>query len=534
MTFGAKVNWATISENEGINGVDDLITLRGEEYVLQLIENAEPFDDEAKKNRKTQSSILVGLVGDIDLFRTTEGEDYATIPVKNHFETWALKSRGFRDWLSRKFYESQCSIPSAQGLQDTLNVLSGKARFEGETKEVHTRIAEQDEYIFVDLCDEDWRVVRIDKIGWQIVRDSPVKFRRTKGMKPLPEPTRGGSLEPLRSLINVRIEEWRLFLACLIAAFRPSRPFPALAIYGEQGSAKSTVSRMFRELIDPNTASLRSQPRDDRDLMIAAKNGWMIAFDNLSSIPVWLSDALCRLSTGGGLSTRTLYENDEETLFDAMRPIIINGIEELATRSDLLDRTVSINLPTIPPDKRRTEKEIWEEFNAIRPSVLGTLLTAVSQALREVDNVHFESLPRMADFALWACAAETALGLEEGEFMEAYTQNREGANEMALEASLIAPVVIAFAQRETRWTGIARDLLKELNELADEDTQKQKGYPKRGNFLSGMLKRIAPNLRAAGVEITLGNRSGKQGAKHITLEWTGNSSSASSASSANK
>src|SRR4029450_13413809 len=98
-----------------------------------------------------------------------------------------------------------------------------------------------------------------------------------------------------------------------------------------QGSAKSSLVRVFRSLIDPNTAALRTTPRDERDLVIAATNGWVIAVEDLSPLPDWLSDAVCCLATGTGFATRELYTDAEEAIFAAQRPIVMNGIEEVTT-----------------------------------------------------------------------------------------------------------------------------------------------------------------------------------------------------------
>jgi hypothetical protein len=378
------------------------------------------------------------------------------------------------------------------------------------------------------LCDEEWRVIKISAEGWEIVRESPVKFRRTKGMKSLPTPVAGGCLASLRQLLNVTDADWPLLISWLVSAFRPGYPFPVLVLHGEQGSAKSTVSKILRDLIDPNIAPLRSEQRDERDLMLAATNGWIVALDNLSKLPVWLSDALCRLSTGGGFATRTLYENDEETLFMAMRPIILNGIEELTTRSDLLDRSVIINLPAISPDKRRSEAEVWREFESIRPLVLGKLLDGVSHALRNIGTVHLDQKPRMADFALWSTAAEESLGLDEGAFIFALTGNRESANELALEASPIASTLVELMQERGAWKGRSSELLEALNQRAGDETKKQQGWPKRPNTLSGAVKRIAPNLRAAGIECNMGRT---KAGSFIALEYRGKSSSPSSPAS---
>src|SRR5207237_9906417 len=117
--------------------------------------------------------------------------------------------------------------------------------------------------------------------------------------------------DDLRGLLNAESEEsWILFRAWLLSALRAVGPFPVLALHGEQGCGKSTITRVLRELVDPNEAALRAQPRDDRDLVIAANNSWMPCWDNLSKLPIWLSDALCRLATGGAFATRQLYTDD--------------------------------------------------------------------------------------------------------------------------------------------------------------------------------------------------------------------------------
>ncbi len=169
---------------------------------------------------------------------------------------------------------------------------------------------------------------------------------------------------------------------------------------GEQGSAKSTFSAILRALLDPNTAPLRALPREDRDLFIAASNGHVLAFDNVSGLPAWISDTLCRLATGGGFAVRQLYSDQDEVLFDAARPVILNGIEDIVTRPDLADRAVFLTLEPIPEERRRPEQELWAAFEAERPRILGVLLDAVAKGLAELPRTKLDRLPRMADFAL--------------------------------------------------------------------------------------------------------------------------------------
>jgi hypothetical protein len=427
------------------------------------------MDATAQGEGHSQATRLVTLAIDagVELFHTPEGEAYATIAVEGHRETWPLKVKGFRRWLARRFYEEEDKAPGAQAVQDALGVLEGKALFDGPEVPVYTRLAEQQGALYLDLANERWQAVEVTASGWQVVDTPPVKFRRAKGMLPLPEPVPGGGLAALRPFVNLASDEaWRLLVSWLLAAFRPVGPYPVLIIYGEQGSAKSSLVRLLRALVDANTAALRTTPRDERDLVIAATNGWLIALDNLSHLPDWLSDALCRLATGSGFATRELYTDAEEAIFAAQRPIVINGIEEVATRGDLLDRALILYLPTIPEAKRQDEKAFWQAFEQARPTILGALLDTVSAALRTLPTVQLAHKPRMADFAVWACAAAGACGWTAQDFLDAYQGVREAAYELTLEASPVAPFLRQFVANRSQWVGTASELLAELVALA--------------------------------------------------------------------
>lgn len=490
--------------------------------------------NKSKSRGPTQATQLVGLAEAAELFHTPSGEAFATVPVGKHGETWPVRSKGFRRWLSRRFYESARTAPSSQALQDALGVLEGRAQYDGPERAVYTRVAEHDGAIYLDLANDAWEAVEITPGGWRILADPPVRFRRAKGMLPLPHPETGGSLEELRPFLNVADEDRPLVVGWLIGTLRPRGPYSVLIEHGEQGSAKSTAGRVLRSLVDPNTAALRAEPREGRDLMIAATNGWLMAFDNLSHLPPWLSDALCRLATGGGFATRELYANDEEVIFDAQRPVLLNGIEDIASRSDLLDRAIVVYLPNIPEDHRRPEAEFWAAFEAARPRILGALLDAVSAALRNLPQVKLERLPRMADFALWVVAAEPALGWEPGTFLAAYARNRDGANELGLEASPVAVALrelLATAPVGTPFPGTATEWLGFLSRKVSPEFRHQRGWPKNARALSNALRRLAPNLRAAGIDVRFptGRRHGRQIVVEKLREFASTASPASPA-----
>jgi DNA polymerase-1 len=286
-------------------------------------------------------------------------------------------------------------------------------------------------------------------------------------------------------------------------------------------------------LVDPNVGQLRCEPKEPRDLMIAAGNSWLVCYDNLSHLPPWLSDALCRLATGGGFGTRQLYTDDEEVLFNAQRPAVLTSIEDVVTAGDLLDRSLALQLEPVPKEKRQTEAALWAAFEEARPKILGALLDLVAAGLRTLPALRLRQLPRMADFAVWAEACLRGAGYPAGAFLKAYEANRGDVNVLALEASPVAGVLLKALQAEPEgaYEGEAAALLTWLDGHAGDALKKQKGWPTRPHVLSGQLRRMAPTLRRAGVEVTF-TREGHSRRRVIRLkrdEKGGDRASAASA-----
>ena len=457
------------------------------------------------KKRPAAATQLLELTKDIELFHTPDKMPYAIIKQDNHTEVWPLENRIIKDFLARRYYEEKGSAISTQTIQNVLTVLRGYALFTGREEPVYTRLAAYGGDIYLDLCNPDWSVVRTTSQGWQEIQSSPIHFVRSRGMTALPAPQAGGDLNELRDFLNTTNNDWPLLLAWIIGVFMPSGPYPVLVLTGEQGSAKSTVARIIRSLVDPSTIPLRSLPRQERDLAISASNSWILAFDNVSYLTAWLSDAICRLATGGGFATRELYANAEEVLFTATRPVILNGIGDIATRSDLLDRAIIITLPTIPNDKRRTEVDLWKEFEMVRPTFLARFLDAISLALRNVASVKLGDMPRMADFARWVIAAIPALGVDPSNFLAAYRGNIQDINLLALESAPVAREIMILASElheGGEWVGTATELLDKLSFGVGETAERRKDWPKSARALGTTLRRLAPNLRAVGADIT--------------------------------
>ena len=452
----------------------------------------------------------------LELFHTPAGEAYATLDVNGHRETWSLDSKEFRFLLERHLYHANGKMPSDKKVKDALRDLKGRARFEGNTFPVHFRVAEHDEAIYIDLGDDQWRSVKVTPEGWDVEPQSTVKFRRVSTTRALPLPAQEGNIEELRPFVNVGSDDdWKLLVSFLVSAFRPEGPYPALVISGQQGAAKSTLSRVACALTDPNEAPIRTFPRNEHELFISANNSWVQAFDNLSQVSARNSDALCRLATGGSFVARKLFTDRDEAVFTATRPVILNGIEAVVGHSDLIDRSIMLHLPSLSKSQRRDERSFWQEFEVARPRILGALLDGVSTALRNRDSVELTELPRMADFAKWSCAAAPAFGWTQEEFMDAYQRNIGSANDIALEASPVALGILQLMEYRSVWKGTATQLLAELSPYFDGMPKRE--CPQTPDKLSRDLRRLEPNLLRAGVTLEFDRKDGGNRDRMIIL-----------------
>jgi hypothetical protein len=455
-------------------------------------------------------SIAVELA---ELWQDRDGQAFATFAVGDHRENHRVNSQRFRQWLMALYGDRNPQVlankkvvnpgPSGQALQEAIAMIASIA-VRGPVHTPAVRLAvDSSGVIWLDLGDPSWRAVRIAPDGWTVESEAAVRFIRSEGMRALPVPQTGGSIAELAGFVNVeggaKGEDFRLIVAWLIMALSPTGPYPILLLNGEQGSAKSSATKVLRALIDPNLADTRALGRNDEALQLAALNGWVCAFDNLSWIPDEMADALCRLSTGAAMAKRRLYTDGEEALFSASRPIVANGIPPLATRGDLVDRAMVVILPAIPPNHRRDEKTFWAAFEAARPRLLGALLTAVSCALRCRSQVKLDRKPRMADFAIWSEAAAPALGWPAGAFLDAFEANRRGAVLDVIQSDPVAVAVLALIEREGSWTGTSAELLKEIGGTRTE--RKAKGLPLDATRMGGALRRVAPDLRQAGLTV---------------------------------
>jgi hypothetical protein len=496
--------------------VDDLLALSTTELrVFEHRDSEESAEDRSSADRAVAYITASGA----DLFHDQLGESFIVYEnASGRREIWPLKSKAASNYIRWRFLTAEHKGLTGETMATARGTLAAKAQFEGPEHRLAVRVAQTAEGIWYDLG--DWRAVFVSEFGWQVVDKPPILFRHYMHQAVQHEPQLGGTLDNLLSLINLPGDSSRLLLKVyLVAALIPDIAMPVMAACGEQGSAKSTLFRLTRALIDPSNLASLSPPDNLREFVQLAAHHRAVFFDNLSHFPEWLSDAMCRLCTGDGFSKRELFTDDDDIVYTLRGLGGVNGINLVATKPDLLDRTIILRLAAILPERRLSEQALMQKFNAIRPGVLGSMLETLSTAMRLHRTPRsLQELPRMADFALWGMDIAEALGYKANDFLNAYAANVQLQNESALEESPVAQAILAFLSEEkTEWEGTSSDLLLELEGRAQElrINTRSKEWPKGANVLSRRLREVIPGLRRAGT-IILEQRTNRTRTWHLT------------------
>jgi hypothetical protein len=457
-----------------------------------------------RPSSEAQSKKLVALaLQQYDFFHTQSGDVYGVgkdgPPIARFLRGGRL---GLRAELANQYrLAHDGNVPSSSGMADAMLALEGHGMAE-PTREAHLRVARTDEAIFVDIGDATGRAVRVDAGGWGIVSDYPVVFRRTSLTNPLPIPDPTGSVEELRALINVTDDSWPLLRAWMVAALYPSVPHPLAFLEGQQGSGKSTTGTIIAQLIDPSSAPLRSEPRDVESWHTAASGSWTVCLDNLSSMPNWLSDVLCKSATGDATVKRRLYTDGDLAVTSFRRCVILTSIDLGAIRGDLADRLAVIRLEPIAANTRRTDAGIQEAFKASSGRILGGILNLLSKTLALEPHLELRDLPRMADFGRIARAVDVATGTMPGG-LEQYLSQRSSLAADVIESDPLASAIVQLMSEQDQWRGTAGALLEELEQQAgfSSGQRRPRAWPTSPKALGGRLRRLSPALSESGIEV---------------------------------
>lgn len=408
----------------------------------------------------------------------------------------------FEDWLRAAYWRSRQSGVAETTMKSALATLTAAGINDGDEIAVHIRAARCEDGYVIDLGDEHWQAIHVTPQGWRVVNESPVLFTRMPSMRPLPMPIGNGDVGLLWNHANIPPYCRVLVLAWLLDCFRPDTPFPVLELVGEQGSAKSTTQSILRSLVDPNKVMLRGRPKTVEDVFVAAANNWLVSYENLSGLTPEQQDAFCTLATGGGFASRQLYTNGEEHVMETKRPVVLNGIAVVATRPDLIDRVIHVDLPTIAPEARRDDADTHAGWERDQPAVFAGLLDLFAAALAILPTVKLAHKQRMADYERLGEAVARALGFAPGEFQQQYAVLVQAGVDRALESNAVAQALnkyIAERLMPVNWQGTAGQLYDLLGSFAIADRH---AWPRSPKGLADQLRRIAPAYRAKGIEIS--------------------------------
>lgn len=454
---------------------------------------AEAASDPDGEDTPSVAEVVVRLA--LERYRLGVSDDGEPFAVEREGPLVALSLRGsafaLRAVLAREYRRATERTPSGSALADALTVLAGLAQ-ECEPEPVHLRAARLGDAVVLDLGDVSGRAVVVEGHGWRVVERSPVLFRRTALTAPMPEPARGGDLAALWELVPVAPEDRDLLLGWILHATLAGEPHAIALFGGPQGAGKSTAAEYLGGLVDPSTAPTRAEPREPRQWAISASGSWLVALDNVSAVPPWLSDALCRAVTGDGWVDRALYTDAELAVLRYLRVVLLTSIDAGALRGDLGDRIVLVDLARIPRARRRPKRELDARYRAARPRILGALLDVLVRVLRDLPNVETDGLPRMADFARVLAALDRATG---SRALERYSA-QEGR--VAAEVAESDPLAGAVAELGT-WQGTATDLLAALS--PESQARTPRWLPSSPKALGGRLRRLVDTLRVLGTEV---------------------------------
>ena len=492
------------------------------ESILKKAEASQTDDGETngKKGSIAKQIIDMILEQSPELLHDDIGTTFMRVQINGHYETHPIHSSYIKKWAGREFWNLTQKPARSEHVKQALDILSGMAMFDGERKTLANRIAETDSTLWYDLCDTKWRAVRINENGWEVVNSPPAIFRRYKHQKSQVIPSADGELSRILEFVNISDEQQRLlFQVYIVTCFVPSIPHPIPVLYGSQGSAKSTFLRVMRRIIDPSSVELLALPTQSEQLIQQLSHHWAPFYDNVTTLPEWLSDALCRAVTGEGHSKRELYSDDDDVIYSFRCCVGLNGINIAAQKADLLDRSILFNLERIPPEKRQSERAFWERFEEARPAIIGGVFNTLVKAMAIQKTVELTTLPRMADFTVWGCAIAQALGYSQEAFLAAYYANINRQNEEAIHEHPVATTICLLMKEQTLWEGTSTQLLGELETVADDQkiNTKHPLWPKAPQALSRRLNEVKTNLDAVGVSITVARGTERK----ITITRTG-------------
>ena len=452
------------------------------------------------------------------------GIPHALIQIDNHYEVLVIDGSKFEHYLSKLYYDKcEKQVANAEAINNAIRTLGAKAIFECETIPLYLKVAwsQDNDSIYYDLSDANRRCIKITKgQDWKIVDNQfDVLFKRFGHQSPQVEPLRDYDpliLDNFIDSLNIKNEKHKLLVKVwIISLLIPEIAKPMLLPFGEKGSAKSTLLRKIKMAIDPSPLDLFSITHSKEEFIQQLAHHYLCFYDNVRIEPRWLSDEVCRATTGAAHSKRKLYSDDDDIPYKYKKILAFAGINIIFSEPDALDRSIRIELERIRDEANIPDARIETELKQMIPGLLGYIFDTISKALELKDSIQLDRLPRMGDFALWGEAIARSIGYEPLEFISTYFENIREQNIEIIEANQFAYAISKFIYYETTsWISSPQIFIKYLKEYADNNNIDSSKFPKNATSVSRRLNKIKSNLREGlGIEIIVDRITGGKGNK---------------------
>lgn len=465
--------------------------LERDDYLERTINKAlESINEKEEKNYKQFHQIL-DLLNDKTIFIDERDNSYIVIDYQNI----RIESHKFEQYLTFECFENNIKV-NPQIINNIKSYLTYKAIKENKKYKLNVRFAGNDNEFYYQLSEEN--IVKIDKYDYSIIKNNTPLFKWVNMKEQVLPKENGTDFKKIWEYFNIDDNQKLLFLVYIISLFIPNIPKPILIFSAERGAGKTTSTKLIKSLVDPSLLEITSFPRDLSSFSQMLDRSALICFDNLGKLQLWQSDALCRAYSGEATSKRKLYTDEEDVVFQYKRAIILNGINCPATREDILDRSILINLKRIKNYKE--ERVIFNEWNALKPELLHLIFKTLAKALQIYDNTKINISARTADWLKWGyCIAESIKDGLGDEFLECYKDNVTNQNDQVIENNVLVQAVLEFMEKQNNWQGSATDLYNILRAYVSD--YGIVGFPKSSSWLTRDLKSLLSIFESQNIRI---------------------------------
>jgi putative DNA primase/helicase len=456
-----------------------------------------------------------------ELFLDQYGEPWANVKIADHCENVSVRSERFKNLLRNQFAAQFDEGIGDDLIRQALGARIGGIEAAGEIRELHYRAAwaSGKDKILIDSGWPDWSVYEIGPDGWRLTRLDPNPFKREPDFQPYDceEHTPRSNWADLFDLLSVDDSNLRgLIKIWLTLALFPKTVRPGIVINGAPGCGKTSISRILRAIIDPNTAKSKGFSSDSDNLILALSKNYVPCFDNLTRLSREQSDILCQAITGITHTKRRLFTDSDSVSFDIMCPWILTGVGVPGHMSDFLNRIFLIELKPIPVDQRRPDDELAEMFDKIRPQLQAMIFDCISVGLKNRSKIKPQKLQRLAQAHKLSLAMADALELTAQEINELWALNRQEQESLTTEGDILSTLLPEFmAANSNHWIGTSTVLFNQMAQHFELEKQSWKGqWPKNAANLGKRLSYLTESLQAKGIVII--NNKGAERKKTIT------------------